>query len=93
MIVIQKFGAAMFQKRDARVVGDTDDGANPTLRFQQSPCKCVLKKKRTWTSRTWMRHLLTSLAQRALLQPEVRDSPDRRKRRAAVVVAAAGRIS
>lgn len=40
-----------------------------------------------------MRHLLTSLAQRALLQPEVRDSPDRRKRRAAVVVAAAGRIS
>lgn len=37
---------------------------------------------------TWMRHLLTSLAQRALLQPEVRDRPDRRKRRAA-----AGRIS
>lgn len=37
---------------------------------------------------TWMRHLLTSLAQRALLQPEVRDSPERRKRRAA----AAGRI-
>lgn len=35
-----------------------------------------------------MRHLLTSLAQRALLQPEVRDSPERRKRRAA----AAGRI-
>lgn len=39
---------------------------------------------------TWMRHLLTSLAQRALLQPEVRDRPDRRKRRAA---AAVGRIS
>lgn len=38
---------------------------------------------------TWMRHLLTSLAQRALLQPEVRDRPDRRKRRAAAV----GRIS
>lgn len=39
---------------------------------------------------TWMRHLLTSLAQRALLQPEVRASPDRRKRRAAA--AAAGRV-
>lgn len=38
---------------------------------------------------TWMRHLLTSLAQRALLQPEVRASPDRRRRRAA---AAAGRV-
>lgn len=47
-----------------------------------------------------MRHLLTSLAQRALLHPEVRDSPDKRKRRATamaaevvvvVVVVAAGR--
>lgn len=42
---------------------------------------------------TWMRHLLTSLAQRALLQPEVRDRPDRRKRRAAAAAAAVGRIS
>jgi len=31
-----------------------------------------------------MRHLLTSLAHRALLQPDVTDIPDRRKRRAAV---------
>lgn len=52
---------------------------------------------------TCMRHLLTSLAQSALLQPDVRDSPDRRKRRAAVMAKAeveeeeevmvAGRIS
>lgn len=41
---------------------------------------------------TWMRHLLTSLAHRALLQPEVRDSPERRKRSAAAAAAAAGRI-
>lgn len=42
---------------------------------------------------TWMRHLLTSLAQRALLQPEVRARPDRRKRRAAAAAAAAaGRV-
>lgn len=41
---------------------------------------------------TWMRHLLTSLAQRALLQPEVRASPDRRKRRAAAAAAGAGRV-
>lgn len=42
------------------------------------------------TALTWMRHLLTSLAQRALLQPEVRDSPERKRRRRAA--AAAGRI-
>lgn len=44
---------------------------------------------KTSASLTWMRHLLTSLAQRALLQPEVRDNIERRKRRTAT----AGRIS
>lgn len=34
-----------------------------------------------------MRHLLTSLAQRALLQPEVRDSPERKRSRRAVATA------
>lgn len=51
--------------------------------------KSVFRNVETFMNFTWMRHLLTSLAQRALLQPEVRDNPDRRKRRAA----AAGRIS
>lgn len=64
-------------------------------------CVCVLDAgKQTWAGSagsnvrfTWMRHLLTSLAQRALLQPEVRASPDRRKRRAAAAAAAgAGRV-
>lgn len=52
--------------------------------------KVVVRSVETPMSLTWMRHLLTSLAQRALLQPEVRDRPDRRKRTAA---AAGRRIS
>lgn len=42
------------------------------------------------TDLTWIRHLLTSLAHRALLQPEVSDNPERK--RSSRAVATAGRI-
>lgn len=68
---------------------DCSRASETDTRVMVQMCRSMLRN--ISLSFTWMRHLLTSLAQRALLQPEVIDGPDRRKRRA--TVAAAGRIA
>lgn len=69
-----------------RLTTNIQDSA-PRLRCKNQ--KQLARRGKNSASLTWMRHLLTSLAQRALLQPEVRDNIERRKRRTAT----AGRIS